>query len=276
VRLGGIATDTERIPDAAFHRGVEAIAAFDDEIKKRGVKNILAIATSAIRESSNGERFVKHITTQFNIPIRVIDGLLEAELIYYGVRAAVKMDSSVSLIMDVGGGSTELVLANDKKVFWKQSFKIGIARLLEKFSPSDPINDKQIEAIRSYLKEELKPMYEAVKEYPPVELIGSSGAFESIVEMIHGELGGEAFLENKSEYEVSLADNHTISQMVISSTLEQRKKINGLVPMRLDMIVISCLTVNLVLDTLQLKRLRVSTNSVKEGALLDHMKTIKH
>ncbi|MDI1354611.1 MAG: phosphatase [bacterium] len=271
VRLGGSSTTSGVISDAAFQRGIDAIGNFHEEIQHHRVNHTVAIATSAIREATNGLAFVRKVAELYTISVEVIEGNREAELIYYGVREAVTMSEEVSLIMDIGGGSTEFILANSQQVFWKQSFKIGVARLLQLFAPSDPITVEQKNAIERYLNEALEPLYKAVIKFKPHELIGSSGAFESIVEMIHGELGGEALTAEKSEYVVRLLDNHAISHLAINSTLEQRKKIKGLVPMRFDMIVISCLTVNLILTSFGLNKLRVSTFSVKEGALLDYL-----
>jgi exopolyphosphatase / guanosine-5'-triphosphate,3'-diphosphate pyrophosphatase len=273
VKLGEAAINEGFIAEAPFKRGIDAIIAFREEIKKFGEVRVLAVATSAIRDASNGEKFVKEINVLLNTNVQVIDGDREAELIYLGVKEAVKLHGNVSLIMDIGGGSTEFLLASNDKIFWKQSFKIGAARLLERFKHSDPITEKEEQEINDYLKEQLAPLFEAAKKFAPLELVGSSGAFESFIEMINGELNGEPFTGSKTEYGLNKDDYKRISQLVKSSTLEERKKIKGLVPMRFDMIVICCLMVDTVLDSLKLNKIRVSTYSLKEGALLDHINT---
>ena len=125
--------------------------------------------------------------------------------------------------------------------------------------------------IVDYLEEQLKPLKSAVKDFKPVELIGSSGAFESFIEMVHGELGGEVFDPDKTEYDLPLVDYFRIAQMVINSNSEQRRNLKGLVPMRFDMIVICCVMVNFVLKHFDLNRMRISTYSLKEGAMLDYI-----
>jgi exopolyphosphatase/guanosine-5'-triphosphate,3'-diphosphate pyrophosphatase len=89
--------------------------------------------------------------------------------------------------------------------------------------------------------------------------------------MIHGELGGEPFTGEKTEYEINLGDHYKICSRVIASTLSERRQIKGLVPMRFDMIVICCVVVNFIIDTFRLDKMRVSTYSLKEGALIDHI-----
>jgi len=271
VKLGEGAINEGYIAEEPFNRGLEAIRLFNEDIKRHQVDKTLAFATSAIRDASNGAELLRQIREQHGVHIDVIDGDREAELIYFGVREATKLGDHISLIIDIGGGSTEFILANSSQIFWKQSFNLGAARLLEKFMPSDPITGQEIEAIFSYLRSQLQPLIDSMKHYPAVELIGSSGAFDSIVEMINTEMSGEPLSDKKTEYTIRASDYFTISDLVRRSTLEERKKIKGLVPMRVDMIVISCLMVDFVMTALNLNRLRVSTYSLKEGALVDFM-----
>lgn len=275
VKLGEAAINSGFIAPAAFERGIEAIREFGGKFNGFKVDRVLAFATSAIRDASNGPEFVSEVFNRFGITITVINGNREAELIYLGIREAVQLGKEVSLIMDIGGGSNEFILANNEQIFWKQSFNIGAARLLEKFRHSDPITEAEKREIEAYLKEQLKPLSEAVQRIVPVELIGSSGAFESLIEMIHGELGGEPLTVDKTEYEPCLDEHFKISALVRSSTLEQRRQIKGLLSIRFDMIVISCIMVDLVLNMFQLKKMRVSTYSLKEGALAEHIQTLQ-
>jgi exopolyphosphatase / guanosine-5'-triphosphate,3'-diphosphate pyrophosphatase len=275
VKLGEGGINSGFITPVAFQRAIDAMQTFNNLIKEYGVETTLAFATSAIRDASNGNEFVEKIKTQFNINITVIDGNREAEFIYFGVREAVKLTPAVSLIMDIGGGSTEFILANNQQLLWKESFRIGAARLLEKFSPSDPITENEITSVHRYLDEQLQPLLSTIKTFPPVELIGSSGAFDSIIEMIHGELDGEPLMDSKTEYEVNLHQYHHISTLIKKSNILQRKQIKGLVPMRFDMIVISCIMVDYILQNLHLKKQRISTYSLKEGVLIDFIQRVK-
>lgn len=272
VKLGEGAINEGYIAEQPYQRGIEAIKIFKEVIVEHHVDRVLAFATSAIRDASNGHTFVDEIQRRFAISLSVIDGEREAELIYLGIREAVPLNEHVSLIMDIGGGSTELILASKNNVYWKGSFRIGAARLLEKFAPSNPISVSEVENIHQHLNEQLESLFKVIETHKPVELIGSSGAFDSIVEMIHGELNGEPLADSKTAYEIDIPEYFKISQLVQSSTLDERKKIRGLAPIRFDMIVISCLMVDFILKAVNLKRLRVSVFSLKEGALFDHIK----
>jgi exopolyphosphatase/guanosine-5'-triphosphate,3'-diphosphate pyrophosphatase len=271
VKLGEGFVEMGNIAEQPFRRGIDAISEFHGHLREIKVDKILAFATSAIRDGLNGKEFVDTVRERFDIDILIIDGDREAELIYYAVREAVQMNDDVSLIMDIGGGSTEFILANHHGIMWKQSFNIGAARLLQKFNPRDPITKEEIENMNAYLEAQLVSLFIATEAYRPVELIGSSGAFESIIEMIHGELGGEPFTGHKTEYVIGLDDYSRISEMVVTSTMAGRKKLKGLVPMRYDMIVICCLMVDFIIKSFNLHKMRVSTYSLKEGALIDHI-----
>lgn len=271
VKLGESAFKKGTIARIPFKRGISALTVFKKQINKYQVTKVFAYATSVIRDASNGIDFINQVKIKLNISILIIDGKREAELIYNGVKEAVKLSKKTSLIIDIGGGSTEFIFANKKNLFWKHSFSIGVARLLEKFKPSNPITQLQIKSINLYLEKELKPLFKADKIFQSHELIGSSGTFESLIEMNYREFGGKPFKEKKTEYKIKLSQYKKVSELIIKSKLEDRKKIKGLVSMRLDSIVISFLLINFVLNSLRLKKIRVSAYSLKEGALVEYV-----
>ena len=267
VKLGEGTINSGYIADVPFQRGINALREYHQHILDYHVEKEFAFATSAIRSASNGAQFVEEAWKQAKIPVTVIDGDEEAELIYYGNRMAVKMTDSVSLIMDIGGGSTEFILANDHTVFWKKSFLLGAARLLDKFKPSDPIGEEEVQAFNCYLKTELQPLKEAVEIYQPVELIGSSGAFDSVVDLIAGEFNRDSVSEAHTEYHVSLEEYHRISKIIKASTLQERHQMPYLAPMRADMMVISVMLIDFVLKEVQPRAFKISTFSLKEGVI---------
>lgn len=274
VKLGESAINQGFIAEIPFLRGIDALIEFKAIIDEFIVDKVLAFATSAIRDAVNGKDFVKMVKERAGLDLKVIDGNEEAMLIYAGCREAVPLLNGISLIMDIGGGSTEFILADRERIYWKKSFNLGASRLLQRFNPSDPILNKEVKDLFAYLDEESADLKKAIAEFPPVELIGTSGAFDSIIEMIHGEFGGEEFTDSKTCYEVDNGLLNKISEKVKHSTLSERREIKGLVPMRFDMIVISCLLIEYVLKLAGLRKLRVSTYSLKEGALAVYLKEI--
>jgi exopolyphosphatase/guanosine-5'-triphosphate,3'-diphosphate pyrophosphatase len=268
VKLGEGTINKGFIGEIPFNRGISALKEYSKIINEQKIDKVVALATSAIRTAKNGLDFVEKAKSEAGIHVEVIDGNREAELIYFGNREAVVMNEKPSLIMDIGGGSTEFIIANKNQIFWKQSFLLGAARLLELINPSDPIKNEEINRLYAYFDEQLKPLKEAAKINPSLELIGSSGAFDSIIDMMAGAYSTET-LSDKTEYKIDLEKYFPLSDKIIHSTYEQRLKTKGLIEMRVDMIVISCLFVDYILKNFNLKQFRVSTYSLKEGVIFN-------
>jgi len=267
VKLGEGTINSGYIADAPFQRGISALRQYQQYLLDYNVEHTYAFATSAIRSASNGNDFVAQAKEVAGISITVINGNEEADLIYYGNRMAVNMTNSISLIMDIGGGSTEFILASHDTIYWKQSYLLGAARLLAKFKLSDPVTDTEIILFNSYLKQELQSLFDAIKIHQPMELIGSSGAFDSIVDVISGTFNIAGLNDIQTEYGIKLNQYHHISEMIKKSTLKERYHITGLIDMRVDMIVISVLLIDFILQELNLTKMRVSTFSLKEGVI---------
>ena len=263
VKLGQESITNNIISPEAFKRGVHALCNLAKIINQFEVKNIKALATSAIREAENSADFILEIKRQTNIDIEIISGSKEAELIYYGNRMAFTMAEEPCLIMDIGGGSNEFIIASNSAILWKQSFKLGVARLLSMFKPENPITQKTLQNIQQHLQTELQPLLTEIKKYQINTLLGSSGAFESVVDMI----GKEKISSNKSAYHIDLHDYYNISKKTIQSTTQEREQMQGLIPMRRDMIVLSYILIDFILQSSNITKLGVSTYSLKEGVI---------
>lgn len=289
VKLGEGGINNNFISEKAFERGIRALKKHKKTSRKFKADKIVAFATSAIRSASNGKDFVLAAKEKAGIDIQVISGEREAELIYFGVRSAVQMNGSPSLIIDIGGGSTEFIIANKKEIFWKHSFLMGAARLLERFKPSDPITESEVKQIEVYLEKELQPLFAAVDRIlnahlpSPLgggtgrgcELIGSSGSFDSLAEMIGYHFYDTEALKGKTEYAFNMDDFEKLYQVILKSTTKERMLMKGLTKMRVDMIVVSAIIVNFVIARLGIQKMRGSKFSLKEGVLWELMNVKK-
>ena len=271
VKLGKSGMDKKEIRPDAITRGMNAIDRHLQTIREYRSERTFAFATSAIRSARNGEQFVKMIQQKFNLDVEVINGDREAELVYYGVRQAVPLNNEKVLILDIGGGSNEFVIANQEKIFFKKSYPLGVARLLTKFRPSDPITIEEIEYISNYLEERLSDLIEEIRKHKITTLIGASGTFETLTAMIR-----EDDSHSESETGISpeavvidLTDFENLYQKLINSTLKERKQMKGLESMRLEMIVVATLIVKFVLQKFKLTRLIQSNFALKEGAVFE-------
>lgn len=271
VKLGEGGINSNYILKAPFERGINAIQKHLTTCRKYQIDTIYAFATSAIRSSSNGLAFVKEVKEKFGLEIQVIDGNREAELIYEGVRLGLELNANKSLIMDIGGGSTEFIIASSNEIFWKHSFNLGAARLLEKFKPADPILKQEVESLELYFDEELSALDFALAKYQATELIGSSGSFDTFAEIITNQLYLPIDLEKNSVYEFNLNDFFQIHQQLIKSTKEERSNTPGIIEMRVDMIVVSSIFTNYILKKYALTKMRLSTYALKEGVIAELM-----
>ncbi|RZK73273.1 MAG: exopolyphosphatase [Pedobacter sp.] len=262
VKLGEGKINENIIIPAAFRRGIEALRTFKDQIISHDAKIVRAIATSAIRSASNGNEFVKAADTDAGISIEVIDGDQEAEYIYKGVLATGLIEQT-SLIMDIGGGSTEFIVCNQERQLWKKSYNIGAARLQQAYFNSDPISANDQLAIKNRLDEELKDLKIACEKYQPLNLIGSAGAFETFAGMIYENLNIKEF----KSANIDINAYQELSLRFIKSTHQERVTFKGLIPLRVDMIVIASLITNYVLGIADFQKMSVSTYDLKMGVL---------
>jgi exopolyphosphatase / guanosine-5'-triphosphate,3'-diphosphate pyrophosphatase len=161
VFLGKGGIEQGRITDVAFARGVEALRNHKATALARGVTDLRGFGTSMLRNASNGGDFVDQVWNELGIRITVIPGEREAELILAGVRQAVSLSTRPALVMDIGGGSTEFILATDKALMWKQSYELGVTRLRERIPVSEPITVEEEARIAQHLDDRLEALYAA-------------------------------------------------------------------------------------------------------------------
>lgn len=262
VRLGeGRINDNIIIPEA-FERGISTLKTFKNTILQYEVASVKAIATSAIRSAANGNDFVSAAASQADIHINVINGDDEAGYIFEGVKAT-GVITGPSLIMDIGGGSTEFILCSPEGYFWKRSYDIGAARLMQAYFHSDPISISNQEDIKNRLSTELPDLFEACEKYQPQVLIGSAGAFETFA----GIILKDTSVANISSAELDINAYRELADRLIHSTHAEREAMPDIIPLRVDLIVIASLITNYVLKHTGINNLYLSTYDLKMGVL---------
>jgi exopolyphosphatase/guanosine-5'-triphosphate,3'-diphosphate pyrophosphatase len=266
VKLGeGRINDNIIIP-AAFERGVNCLKDFSQTIAEHEVDQVRATATSAVRSAENGKDFVNAVKEQTGITIETINGDEEADLIYQGVKLSGAI-TDLSLIMDIGGGSVEFILCDTEKLIWKKSYNIGAARLMQQFFKSDPIADEEKNAILFHIQNQLADLFEICEQYQPEILIGSAGAFETFAELIIRKNNLKADIKTAKTFEFNFDDYIATSIKLLNATHKERAELPGMIPLRVDMIVIAALITNYVLGRCKINRLTLSTYDLKMGVL---------
>lgn len=268
VKMGEGGITAGKIGAAAFRRGVRALKKFRKLIDSKRCNEVRAFATSAIRSASNGQEFIVKAKEEAGIEIRIINGNEEAALIFEGIRNGIQLpiDQDV-LLIDIGGGSVEFIVARDGKAQLLRSLNIGAARLLEMIEPSDPMTAEQTAKLQGIIRDKCIGLLEELKEFHCQTIVGSSGTFETMAALIANLRGDHLSSENLNSYSFSYRDYHRAHQRIQKSKQEERLAMPGMDPMRVDMIVMGSMIVEVFAQELSIKQFMVSTNALKEGIL---------
>ena len=254
------------LPDA-FDRGLTALNAHNQVISNFHAEKVIALGTSALRTAENADDFIRTVKEKLNINVEIISGIREASLIYHGVLQTLENQQSNFLILDIGGGSNEFIIANKTEMLWKESFKLGMARLIDKFKPSDPVVIEEISAMEKYFDMELKPLFDEIKKNKIGSLVGAEGAFESLYNMVqYNEIQNYHPKNGNKSKILEIPGLLRLHEKLIHSTSLERMKMKGLEPYRVDMIIPATIFINYIIKQLKIESVQVSPYSMKEGA----------
>jgi len=264
VKLGRGGINKEILLPEAIERGISALQSHSETIRKYSISKLKVVGTSALRGATNRSEFLEKVKQLLDWEIEIIDGELEAELIFRGVRLSLPDGIGKYLIVDIGGGSIEFILANNNDILWSKSFNIGIARALETILLSDPVTPAEILAYENWFDEHLQNLWSACEQYQPQTLVGCSGAFDTLMD-IYEKAEPDTKIRGVSEF--PLGDYQKIHRQLILSDHETRSKMEGMDKMRVEMIVIASVFTNFILQRLTIKKLLHTHNALKEGVM---------
>jgi len=265
VKLGRGGINKEILLSEAIERGISALQSHFKTIQEYNVSKVKVVGTSALRGASNRAEFLEKVKSLLGWDIEIIDGGLEAELIFRGVRLSLPDGIGNYMIVDIGGGSIEFILANNNiNILWRKSFNIGIARALETILLSDPVTPAEILAYENWFDEHLQDLWIACERYHPQTLVGCSGAFDTLMDIYEK---AEPDLKIREVSDFPLENFRVIHKQLILSDHETRSKMDGMDKMRVEMIVIASVFTNFILQRLKIKRLLHTHNALKEGVM---------
>jgi exopolyphosphatase/guanosine-5'-triphosphate,3'-diphosphate pyrophosphatase len=272
VKLGKGAFADRVIKDDAYSRGVATLIEFKSLLDQYHITRVECFGTSILRNATNSEVFLKAAESIIGHPVKVISGTEEAELIYTGVKSAVPLGNEPHLIMDIGGGSVEFIIADDKRISWRKSYEIGAARLMEKFPKGDPMSDESIHDLEHFLEKELQMVWVKAAKYQVRTLVGASGSFESVsgmeMDIYHSNIQSDHFVHHI----IDLHHFEEIYHKIISSTQEELLYVPGLPAFRVEMITVGIIMIHYVMHRLRLSKMIASDYALKEGVLFSLMK----
>ncbi len=265
VKLGAGGLRSDQISPDAEERAIAAMHQHKTWAQEAGASRGYAFATSAMRSTRNGAEVAARIERETGIPVNIIDGDQEAAFIAGGVAQAWPERSEPRLIMDIGGGSTEFILLDGTDVLYAESFPLGVTRLVERFQPSDPMTPEDAARINAHTDTLLAPLWTWLQHAPASCLMGSSGSFDTIFNVLAG-AHGRPFLE-LGEYraQFSLDELPALLDRLIASSKMERLLMPGMLEMRADTLQVSALQIQLILDRLTPKTMLLSGYALKEG-----------
>ena len=263
VQLGKGGIDLNLIQPDAMERALTTLRSFQSKIEERGVNEVIVTATSAVRNATNQADFLKKVKDATGFEIQVLSGVDEASTIHLGVSEFVDFEEDTALIMDIGGGSIEFIIANKDEVLWLKSYELGGQRLIERFHKSDPISESEVSDLKMFLYDTLTEVFDMSMTLGASFLIGSSGSFDTFWD-IYVKQPGAVSEETPVLY---LSDFEKIRSMLIQKDKESRLNIPGMIPMRVDMIVSAALVTQVIMDQCHFDKIQVSPFALKEGLL---------
>lgn len=268
VRLGEGSGDMKYISQDAIERGVKALERFA-EMARNAKATIRAVGTSAVREALNRNDFIQRVQEETGITVEVISGNEEARLIYLGVLQALPVYNQKTLIIDIGGGSTETGVGLQGELRIMNSAKLGAIRMTRKFFAKEKLSDKDIKQCREYIKGEWALTFRSLLQEQFEHAVGSSGTIQTIFAIAYG-LRGMAIPETFNG--ISLDRDtllSTIATILQAKTTIARATLPGMEPRRADIIVGGAIILEQILIGLDIQNLTFSSYALREGILLD-------
>ncbi|MGE5430730.1 MAG: HD domain-containing protein [Syntrophomonadaceae bacterium] len=273
IRLGlGSSPDQKHIQPDAQERAIATLKRFRT-IAASYDAVIRAVATSAVRESLNRNEFIQRVYDETGIEIQIISGIEEARLIYLGILQAVPVFNNKVLCIDIGGGSTEMIIGQQGRMLFAKSLKLGAVRLSQMFFPDFEVTKSGIEKCTSWVAGEIYSTIKEIKKLGFETAIGASGTIMAAALMIQAKKSG-------SMPENMLLNNYTFHQndlqkaadaVLKKTTVKERKKITGLDEKRADIIPAGIIILSTIVKALNLKEMTVSGYALREGTILDFM-----
>lgn len=268
VKLRDNKIKANKISPNATQRVLQSFQIHKEIIEEYNVDKVKAIATSAVRTAENKISFLEEISTQSGWTVKVITGEKEAELIFKGVLLAIDKFNLPSVILDIGGGSNELILANQKELLWKESQPTGMARVINKFNISDPIQNNEIKTLQKYFFAKHITAFEKCKKTQIKTLIGCSGAFDTIADIIDNVNPGE---KQRKTQKISIKEFYTVYNNFIKSTRKQRLQIKGMDMVRVDLIVPAVVLIEQLILRIGITDIIQTDFALREGVLFEMM-----
>jgi exopolyphosphatase/guanosine-5'-triphosphate,3'-diphosphate pyrophosphatase len=270
VQVGRGSFVSGRLRRDAIRRTSEALRRFVQLARRHQVDRILCTATAAVREARNGGEFLKAAREASGVGPRVIPAAEEGRLIYFAVKAALQLDERPSLLVDIGGGSVQLVVADRERLHRALSLPLGALRLTETMLEHDPPTEREIARLRRLIRRRVREGFRTLETRRFARLYGSSGAIHALAHVASWEERGEG-VRQINGHEFSLESIERQCARLLRMNEAQRERLPGLDALRAEIIVPGALVLSEVLRAAGAESLTLSDYGVREGLVTDYL-----
>ncbi len=274
VRLGDRDPQTGNLTPEAIGRAFGALKRCQEVDKSLNAQQIIAVATSAVREAPNGNDFVRSIEAELGLAVNLISGQEEARRIYLGVLSGVEFNDRPHVIIDIGGGSTELILGDSHQPRTLSSTKIGAVRLTAEFITSNPVTDRDFIYLQAFVRGQLERAIDDIKanlqpgEIP--KLVGTAGTIETLAAILNLDKNGNV-PDRIHGFQIQLNELRNLTNRLRRMTIAERMTIEGISDRRAEIIVAGAVVLQEAMSMLGLQSLFVCERSLREGVIVDWM-----
>ena len=269
VRLGAGGLDGRRLSPTAVTAALETLGRFKRLAETHQVDEILATATSAVRESEDGGDFTSRVRRELGIRVRTISGKEEARLIHLAAAYAAGVGSQPAVVIDIGGGSVEITLGTSARMQVGASFKIGVIRLTERFVTTDPLSRVDQQRMVRHIRRQTAGHLRALLRRGFDRVIGTSGTIHAIGALASDQLRSGGDLRNRR---IPVKSISLVRRQLTSLTLDERLALPGLDPRRADVTVAGAVLLDTLLESLKTDSLTLCDFALREGLILDYIK----
>lgn len=263
-RLGERSLASGFLSEEAQQRGLDTLQAFRRIADGYHVADIIACATSATREARNGEAFIDRVREATRIDVRIISGIEEGRLIYLGVREIFDFGRENALVIDIGGGSVEVILADRRRALTIRSLKLGVRRLNDAYLPSDPPTQDEIDALADHVAAAVSPIVDEVQDRGFGVILATSGTARALARITAERTG-------TSGHTTALRNLRTTVRILASTPAADRDKIPGMNDKRRDVIVEGGVLLKTMIERFGANGYTYCDAALREGMIVDYL-----
>ncbi len=271
VRLGEGEFIDQSIQPAAIQRAVEVCGNYVNLARRAQADEIIAVATTATREATNRSEFIQHLKETSGLDVRAISGLEEARLTYLGVASGLDFQGRQALFVDIGGGSTKLIVGDHQHHYLLDSLKLGSLRLTSMFFRPDetgPVDPGRYKLLQNYIRNNFVRSIQRIQPYKIDAVVGSAGTLLSLVDITARHFHNRAHAPDEITTHEQLKQ---VIKVLCDLPLDQRRQMPGMQPERAGSIIAGAAIIDTLMEALSLTSLQISERSLRDGMLADYL-----